>query len=66
MQKKSSQEEADMRNETAEEGKEELSKGKSSLVTTVERSDTSHEIAGNQNATITLQTQDHRVQGRVY
>jgi hypothetical protein len=45
-------------------GREESSKGKSSPVITVERLDTLHEIVGNQNATITPQTQDHRVLGR--
>jgi hypothetical protein len=68
MPKKSSQEEIDMRSTTEAEEKgvylEDTSKGKSSPVTIVERSDTLHEIVGNQNATITPQMQDHRTPDR--
>jgi hypothetical protein len=41
-----------------------MDQGKSSPAITAEKSDTSHEIAGSQNATITRQPQDPRALGR--
>jgi hypothetical protein len=53
-----------MKSVIEEEEKEGSSKGKSSPVTIVERSDTLHEIVGNQNTTTTPQMQDHHAPDR--